>query len=233
MRNSGIEHEKPSAATRDRILEVARELFARKGFAGNGIRDIARAAGVSVSMVSYHFSGKLGVLRAIMTAFFDDYTQVVEAALREETDLESRVVRLVGETTMFLKFRQDDFRIVVTELPRVSDETGEFERRYLHLIRGLTDELLIPEISASARERGCIDAEELHRIVGPALLSMVYSTFLFGRGLELAYCFERDEAFFAEYTSLVSRLILAGVREVASPPPAEQPGQGANGPSVE
>jgi AcrR family transcriptional regulator len=213
----GTESERSNGSgTRERILRAARELFAEKGFAGNGIRDIAREADVSVSMVSYHFNGKLGVLRAIMSLFFDEYTAIVESAVQQEPDLEAKIVRLVSETTGFLKDRQDVFRVVVTEVPHLSGDVEEFETRYLKLIRRLMDELLLPEIVAAGAEHhhGCIDAHELHRIVGPALLSMVYSTFLFGRGLEKAFCFERDQAFFAEYEQLVSRLILAGVREV-------------------
>ncbi len=207
--------------TKQRILSVARGLFARNGFDGNGIRDIAREAGVSVSMVSYHYGGKLGILRAIMTSFFDEYTKIVEAAVRQELGVEAKITRLVAETTAFMKDRQDVFRIVVTELPHLSEDASELEARYLQLIRKLMDEWLLPDLveeaKRSGREKGagCIDRDDLHRIVGPALLSMIYSTFLFGRGLEKAFCFTRDEDFFENYKDLVSRLIIAGVREVA------------------
>ncbi|NBC29059.1 MAG: TetR family transcriptional regulator [Spirochaetes bacterium] len=200
---------------KQRILSVARALFARNGFDGNGIRDIAREAGVSVSMVSYHYGGKLGILRAIMTSFFDRYTQIVEAAVREELGVEAKITRLVAETTTFMKDRQDVFRIVVTELPHLSEDASEFEARYLQLIRNLMDEWLLPDLIDEVDGEGCFDRDDLHHIVGPALLSMVYSTFLFGRGLEKAFCFTRDDDFFENYKDLVARLIIAGVREVA------------------
>lgn len=228
-----------------RILDAARELFAANGFDGNGIRDIARHAGVSVSMVSYHYGGKLGVLRAIMSDFFVEYSQIVQAAVSEEEQFEGKVRRLVTETTRFMKDRQDVFRIVVTELPHLPAEASGFEAQYLSLVRELMDEWLLPSIAVSPgpsnggfrsqqersdpeRDDGsngnghCLDADALHRIVGPALLSMIYSTFLFGRGLEKAFCFTRDDDFFDEYTSLISRLIIAGIREVV--PGGDAPG---------
>lgn len=216
---AGSALEKPTdrETTKQRILNAARELFAENGFDGNGIRDIAREAEVSVSMVSYHFGGKLGILRAIMSGFFDEYSGIVEAAVRQEPGVEAKIRRLVEATTAFMKDRQDVFRIVVTELPHLSDDASEFELRYLQLIRNLMDEWLLPDLVGEAQETGCIDPDDLHRIVGPALLSMIYSTFLFGRGLEKAFCFSRDEAFFESYTDLISRLIIAGVREVAGP----------------
>jgi hypothetical protein len=151
-----------------------------------------------------------------MSDFFNEYSRIVEAAVREESGVEAKITRLVEATTAFMKDRQDVFRIVVTELPHLPDDASEFESRYLQLIRDLMDEWLLPELIGDVEEAGCIDPDDLHRIVGPALLSMIYSTFLFGRGLEKAFCFSRDEAFFESYTDLISRLIIAGAREVAA-----------------
>lgn len=52
------------ARTRAAILEAARDRFVQQGFAGTTIRDVARAAGVSVGTVHAHFADKQGLLRA-------------------------------------------------------------------------------------------------------------------------------------------------------------------------
>jgi len=44
--------------TKFKIMEVARVLFAKQGFEGTSIRDIAKAADVNVAAVNYHFSHK-------------------------------------------------------------------------------------------------------------------------------------------------------------------------------
>lgn len=49
--------------TRSQILGHAKTLFAAKGFNGTSVRDIVHAAGVNVSLVSYHFGGKDGLYR--------------------------------------------------------------------------------------------------------------------------------------------------------------------------
>ncbi len=41
-----------------RLLRAAAELFARDGYAGTSVRDIALRAGANVAAVSYHFGGK-------------------------------------------------------------------------------------------------------------------------------------------------------------------------------
>lgn len=206
---------KPADGTsiRERILTVSTGLFARNGYAGNGIRDIARAADVSVSMVSYHFGGKLGILREIFDGFFEEYGTVVATALCSDGDLETKVRNLVSETTTFMKTHQQAFRIVTTELPHLRGEAQEFQARYISMIRDLTDRWLLPDIEG---RDGCLDHEVMHRIVGPALLSMIYSTFLFGDGLEQAFTFTRTEEFYREYVDTISELILSALMGVAS-----------------
>jgi len=48
--------------TRERILDEALDLFARQGFAGTSIRQIARAVGLRESSLYNHFPGKAGDL---------------------------------------------------------------------------------------------------------------------------------------------------------------------------
>ncbi|HER19812.1 MAG TPA: TetR/AcrR family transcriptional regulator, partial [Chromatiales bacterium] len=45
-------------SARDRILEAAEELFARRGFAGVGMSEIAEAVGLSKSSLFHHFRTK-------------------------------------------------------------------------------------------------------------------------------------------------------------------------------
>ncbi len=48
----------PHERTRDRLLQVATELFVELGFRGTTIRRVCDAANVNVSMVNYHFRSK-------------------------------------------------------------------------------------------------------------------------------------------------------------------------------
>ena len=52
--------------TKEKILEVARVLFADKGFDGTSVRDIAKATEVNVASVNYHFDSKENLFHEIL-----------------------------------------------------------------------------------------------------------------------------------------------------------------------
>ncbi|MEJ2889284.1 TetR/AcrR family transcriptional regulator [Actinomycetospora aeridis] len=55
-----------AAQTRTAVLRAARELFAEKGWAATGMRDVARAAQVSVETIYGTLGGKVGLLTAAL-----------------------------------------------------------------------------------------------------------------------------------------------------------------------
>ena len=57
--------------TKNKILSIANELFARNGFDGVSIRDIAQAADVNVASINYHFKNKLNLLHEIFNYNYD------------------------------------------------------------------------------------------------------------------------------------------------------------------
>jgi len=54
------------AATRDRIIEAAREVLVTHGHAGTSTRAVAEEAGVNLSQVHYHFGGRQGLLIEVL-----------------------------------------------------------------------------------------------------------------------------------------------------------------------
>ena len=51
---------------RERVLEVACEMFAEAGFHGTHIRQICERAGTNVAGVCYHFQSKEGLYQAVI-----------------------------------------------------------------------------------------------------------------------------------------------------------------------
>ncbi len=57
--------------TRQRLIEVARELFIKNGIPETGIDDIAKAAGTSRATVYTHFGGKNQIIRELVSEIWE------------------------------------------------------------------------------------------------------------------------------------------------------------------
>jgi TetR/AcrR family transcriptional regulator len=66
-------------ASRMKLVLTAAKLFSEKGFDGVSTRDIAGAAGVNISLISYYFNGKEGLYMAVL----EDFTIVARRRLNE------------------------------------------------------------------------------------------------------------------------------------------------------
>ena len=74
-----------------RILEIAEQLFATKGFDGVTVRDIAEQAHVNVAMINYYFRNKDDLYRGIVESYLEGLSSELEKVLRQETDPRLRI----------------------------------------------------------------------------------------------------------------------------------------------
>jgi AcrR family transcriptional regulator len=68
------------ADTRQRILDVALELFGEHGYAGTSIADITGRLGISKAALYYHFAAKDEILEALVAAPMAGYRSQAESA---------------------------------------------------------------------------------------------------------------------------------------------------------
>src|SRR5215467_816607 len=62
--------------TRDRVLQVAQQLFAERGYRGTSLRDIAKRIGIKAPSLLHHFPSKQQLYVAVLDRMFE----IVEAA---------------------------------------------------------------------------------------------------------------------------------------------------------
>jgi AcrR family transcriptional regulator len=74
-------------ATRDRLLDAGRVLFARDGFHKTTVREIAAEAGANLAAVSYHFRDKLGLYQEIVKGVIEATRDFSDATMRPPTGL--------------------------------------------------------------------------------------------------------------------------------------------------
>ncbi|HAR42178.1 MAG TPA: hypothetical protein DCS07_06045 [Bdellovibrionales bacterium] len=87
-------HADPRGDTRERLLKSAATLFAKNGFDGTTVKEIAGAAGANISLVSYHFNGKEGLYRACLEQFGKERLAAAHRVLQTPNSLEEVQIRL-------------------------------------------------------------------------------------------------------------------------------------------
>jgi len=68
---------------REHLIATATPLFAEKGFHGVSVRQLAKAADMNLSMISYYFNGKEGLYSAVLSEQFTVLNQVSEIKFKE------------------------------------------------------------------------------------------------------------------------------------------------------
>jgi AcrR family transcriptional regulator len=88
------ERKRDPERTKQRILDAAIDEFARKGYAGARVADIAAAAGVNQQLISYYFGGKDGLAQAIGRRWRSYETALVseEMSLAEQVERYGRAL---------------------------------------------------------------------------------------------------------------------------------------------
>jgi AcrR family transcriptional regulator len=77
--------EEYAEATRNALVEVARALFAQRGFTGVSIEEIVQGARVTRGALYHHFEDKQELFRAVLESIEHELAERMRAAARSET----------------------------------------------------------------------------------------------------------------------------------------------------
>jgi AcrR family transcriptional regulator len=78
------------AATRDRLLAAARTVFARSGFRGASVEEIASEAGFSTGALYSNFEGKEDLFLVLMGEEIEEHARQIAAAVRAQPSVADR-----------------------------------------------------------------------------------------------------------------------------------------------
>ncbi|MCR3722534.1 transcriptional regulator, TetR family [Prauserella flava] len=130
---------------RQQLLNVARALFAEKGYDGTSVEEIARRANVSKPVVYEHFGGKEGVYAVVVDreaqAILDRMVSSLHAD-HPRAMLEQAASALLG----YVDESHEGFRILVRDSP-VASSTGTFST-LLNDIASQVEDIFGEEFSA-------------------------------------------------------------------------------------
>jgi AcrR family transcriptional regulator len=83
-----------SEGTRNRILEVATELFSKTGYDATGVAEICRTAGVSKGAFYHHFPTKQAVFMALLNTYLSDIESGFNIMRQEAHDVPQVILQM-------------------------------------------------------------------------------------------------------------------------------------------
>jgi TetR/AcrR family fatty acid metabolism transcriptional regulator len=189
---------------RKTILRAAVEVFARKGYHGCRIADVAREAGVAYGLVYHYFKNKEELLQLVFEAGWGGFLSRIRDAAEMGVPLEQKINRIAQVAFEAYRIDPRGVRVLVLEFAR-SPSTGEANRRtaFAEVLGVLT------RMFERARARG-----ELRAGLEPALCAAM----LFGSvemsltGFVMGLLDPRDPALLAHAQEQLTSLFLDGAR---------------------
>lgn len=112
------------------ILKAGAKLFAKQSFNSVGIRDIAAEAGVNSAMISYYFSGKVGLLREIFLMFDRLLLHESSLALKQATSQTDLIRRFVSNVLDSARMNRDIYLVGLKELNHDSEELQDLRDEF-------------------------------------------------------------------------------------------------------
>ncbi|MEI3606065.1 forespore capture DNA-binding protein RefZ [Pseudogracilibacillus sp. SE30717A] len=96
--------------TKQKVVDAASMLFFQKGFHGTSVRDIASRASVNVSLISYYFNSKQGLLEYAVTNYFEMYLNRLEDVLESNRSL-NEIEKLKKIINAVIEYKTDHFQL--------------------------------------------------------------------------------------------------------------------------
>src|SRR6202795_3953557 len=114
----------PAAARRAQLIDVGRAVFAKRGYEGTAVEEIADRAKVSKPVVYEHFGGKEGLYAVVVDREMSDLLDRLTSALSA-----GHPRKLVEQAALalltYIEEETDGFRILSRDSP-VAGSTGTF-----------------------------------------------------------------------------------------------------------
>jgi AcrR family transcriptional regulator len=131
------------------IVQAAGQLYARRGFQGASIADLAKACGTSKALVYHYFPSKDDILYEVMADHLDDLVEAADEAMQAGGATE----RLRALTLSFMRLyvgAEDSHKVLLNELdnlpPERRAEVVGKQRRVIAVVETLVREIR-PELN--------------------------------------------------------------------------------------
>jgi AcrR family transcriptional regulator len=113
----------PGPLRREAILAAAEEVFARRGYHGAALEDIAQAAGISKALIYEHFASKRDLHASLLEAHVEELFRRLQAGAAPGQPGEERLRRGIDAFLSFVEEHREAWRALFRDAadPEVGD----------------------------------------------------------------------------------------------------------------
>jgi AcrR family transcriptional regulator len=141
----------PAGQRRDQLLAVALEVFARQGFHGTAMNDVAEAAGVTKPVLYQHFPSKRGLYLELLAEVGDRLLTAIAEATADAPSPRVQVERGVHAYFQWVADDNDSFRLLFGSGARRDVEFSEAVLRVESTISDAISPLIAADIDDEHR----------------------------------------------------------------------------------
>lgn len=176
-----------SQATRSRLVDAARELFATRGYGGVAMEEVVAAAGVTRGALYHHFRDKRDLFRAVYEAVEDE---ILGVTVQRLAGAAGPWEELVGGVRAYLDACEDPriARIALVDAPSVLG-WGEWREIGNRHALGLVTAAL-----SAAMDAGAIRRADVDRLAHLLLAALAEAALLVGNAADPATARDEVEA---------------------------------------
>ena len=129
---------------REAIVEAAASLYARRGFQGASVADLAKACGTSKALIYHYFPSKDDILCEVMAAHLDALVDAADDVM-QLGDARDRLRALTHAFMRLYVGAQDSHKVLLNELdnlpPERRAEVVRKQRRIIGVVESLVREI--------------------------------------------------------------------------------------------
>ena len=192
----GLASKQTPHSARDRLLDVALELFSTHGYQAIGLRDLASELGLHAGSLYSHIENKQSLLFELIESALSDLLAGTKQRMRGARTRQDRLHRFIDAFVAFNLAHKHRLLLVAREFVHLSDdqklEVDQLKNNYALLLRAI--------ISA--------ECDESSDLITEAVIGMLYGQFLW-RNLSLS-----EQRLAETLTRFVTGIIASGKKSM-------------------